>query len=69
MTGDEGTTVTTQSVPSIGGDAMIVSGGHVGDEFRANGVNYTENPGVDLDTGAYPAGTVMTDSTPTDNVN
>lgn len=72
---DEGTEVTTQQVPSIdpgvSATAPIVTSAHVSNEFRANGVNYNtnESTGTDLDTGGYPAGTAMTDSTPTDDIN
>ncbi len=64
-----GVEVTDQSVPSIGGNAQIVSSAHLTDGNRAEGVAYNENPGVDLDAGPYPSGTVMSDSTPGDNVN
>ncbi len=71
MPGDEGKEIAMQSVPSVQGDgtAEIVASQHVSDEFRANGVEYNEVPGVDLTDQPYPAGTVMTDSTPNDDVN
>ncbi len=75
MPGDEGTEVTKQQVPTIGGvdgapsTAPIVSGGHVDNTNRAEGVAYPENFGVDVTTRPYPNGTVMTDSTPNESIN
>ena len=71
MPGDEGREIAMQSVPSVQGEGMaeIVASAHVSDEFRANGVEYNENPGVDVTNAPYPAGTAMTDSTPGDDVN
>lgn len=74
-------TVEYQSVPAIGGadyrkanvltltDAKIVKSAHVGSDMRAEGVNYNEVEGMDVTTQAYPAGTVMKDNTPSDDVN
>lgn len=70
--GDEGVEVKDQSVPSIGGPAQIVQSAHVGDAMRAEGVNYNtdESIGVQVDVNeAYPAGTAMNDSTPSDDIN
>lgn len=75
--GDEGTEVGTQQVPTIGGidgvsgTAPVVASAHLGDAMRSEGVNYNtdQSIGVDLDTGAYPAGTQMSDSSPSDDVN
>lgn len=67
-----GTEVTDQSVPSIGGPAMVVKSAHLTDQNRANGVDYNtdESVGVNLDIGeSYPKGTAMKDNTPTDDVN
>lgn len=60
--------VKTVEVASIdpSGSAPIVEGGHVEGN---GGPEYNENPGVDVTTKPYPAGTAMTDSTPGDNVN
>ncbi len=60
MTGDSGIEVKDQSVPSIGGNAEIVAGGHVSDQNRANGVNYPEAFGAGPTGHGYPAGTVNT---------
>lgn len=71
MAGDEGREIAKQSVPAIGGsqfrssiglpaDTPVVASAHLTDGPRAEGFAYNENPGVDLDTGAYPAGTVTT---------
>lgn len=77
MTNDEGIAVNTQTVAAIGGKegrttmspeaqtVQIVSGGHISDSMRAEGVTYPENPGV----GPFPEGTRMGDSTPGDEVN
>lgn len=80
--GDEGTEVQMQQVPAIGGSdyrnsigvpptATNVQSAHLGDAMRAEGVNYNtdESIGTDLTTTGYPAGTAMTDSTPTDDIN
>ncbi len=71
-----GTAVTDQQVPTIGGidgvpgTAPVVSSAHLGDGNRAEGVMYTETPGVGGPEGnGFPAGTSMSDSTPTDHVN
>lgn len=75
MPGDEGREIGMQQVPTIGGTdgisstATIVASEHVSDAFRANGVAYNENPGVDVTTQPYPQGTAMNDSTPGDDVN
>lgn len=51
----------------------IVKTAHAGfgdQGVRAEGVAYdSNNVGVDVDTSPYPAGTRMTDSTPSDNIN
>lgn len=60
MTTDGGIEVKDQSVPSIGGNADIVAGGHVSDQNRANGVNYPEAFGAGPTGHGYPAGTVNT---------
>lgn len=78
--GDEGVEVQRQEVPAIGGadyrakeglptSAPIVKSEHVGDAMRAEGVNYTEVPGMDVTTRPFPPGTKMTDSTPSDDIN
>lgn len=73
--GDEGTEVNTQQVPTIGGTdgipstAPVVASAHLGDASRSEGVAYPETFGVDVTTDAYPSGTVMSDSTPSDDVN
>lgn len=71
--GDEGKEIPMQQVPSIdpsvGATAPIVASAHVSSDFRAEGVNYNETPGVSLTTAPYPQGTVMSDSTPNDDVN
>ncbi len=72
MYDDEGTYVSKQSVPSIGGPAPIVSGGHVGDGNRANGVSYNTDNSIGVggpDGNGYPAGTAMKDNTPGEGVN
>lgn len=83
MSGDEGVEVKLQKVAAIGGaegraglssdaqEAVIVASAHVGDAMRSEGVNYNtdQSIGVSLDTGAYPAGTSMGDSTPGDDIN
>ncbi len=75
MTGDEGREISYQQVPTIGGvdgaptTAKVVASKWLGDGERAEGVMYTENPGTMLDTGPFPTGTAMTDSTPSDDVN
>ena len=56
MENDGAKEVKTESVPSIGGDAEVVQSDHLDNEFRANGVDYNENPGVDVTTSAYPEG-------------
>lgn len=72
--------VKTQETPAIGGaeyrnsigispTSSVVASVHLGDAMRAEGVAYPENPGVDVTTDAYPQGTVMTDSSPQDDVN
>jgi len=81
-TGDEGKEVQFQEVPAIGGadyrasigvptTVPVVASEHLGDGMRAEGVNYNTNEsiGTDLTTTGYPTGTVMTDSTPTDDIN
>lgn len=80
--GDEGVEVQKQSVAAMGGaeyrsseglspTVEIVQSEHVGDAMRAEGVNYNtdESIGTDLNTAGYPAGTEMTDSTPSDDAN
>ncbi len=67
MTGNEGKAVGTQTVPSIGGPATIVEGGHV-DQLNSY-PSYPAAAQVSLDGGAYPAGTKMSDSTPSDDIN
>ncbi len=52
--------LTSGFVPSIGGNAEIVAGGHVSDQNRANGVNYPEAFGAGPTGHGYPAGTVNT---------
>lgn len=81
MEGDEGTVVTTQTVPAIGGvegrsdmvpevqTVQVVASAHLSDANRANGIAYNENPGVDVTTEPYPQGTRMSDSTPGERVN
>lgn len=77
MPGDEGTEVKLQQVPTMDAlpydavsTAPVVASAHLGSNFRAEGVNYPETPGVMVDAGeAYPAGTVMNDSTPRDDIN
>ena len=82
MEGDEGTAVQDQTVPAIGGmegragmspeakTVPVVASAHLTDGPRAEGVMYPENPGVGGPEGnGFPAGTSMTDSTPSDNVN
>lgn len=77
MAGDEGTEVQKQQVPTIGGidgipsSASVVASAHLRDAMRSEGVAYNTNEsiGTDLDTGNYPAGTSMNDSTPSDDVN
>ena len=64
MAGDEGKEIPMASVPSIGGNAQVVASAHL-DGSRNEGVAYPENPGV----GPFPAGTAMSDSTPSDSVN
>jgi len=67
MEGDEGMVVGTQSVPSIGGNATIVAGGHI---VGSGAPSYPETPGVGGPDGSgYPSGTVMKDNTPGDPVN
>lgn len=74
---DEGKEVSTQQVPTIGGTdgapstAPVVVSAHLGDAMRAEGVNYNSNEsvGMDVTTGAYPTGTAMNDSTPSDDIN
>jgi len=72
--GDEGKVVGTQQVPSIdpsvGATAPVVATAHLTDQNRAEGVNYPEAFGNGGPTGSgYPAGTAMSDSTPSDSVN
>ena len=80
MTGDEGTEVKTQTVPAIGGaeyrssigvpsTSENVASAHLTDGNRANGVAYPEAFGGGPTGSGYPAGTAMSDSTPSDNVN
>lgn len=81
MTNDSGTFVADATVPAIGGaegrkelspyaqTVQVVASAHLTDGPRAEGVSYNENPGVDLDTGAYPAGTKFSDSTPGESIN
>jgi len=69
MQGDEGMEVKTQGVPRIGGEAAskyspdggsttpVVASAHLTDGPRAEGVAYTEVPGMDVTTQGYPAGT------------
>ena len=58
VTGSGGTPVSTTSVPSIGGNAEVVSSAHL-NESRAEGVAYDTNVSVGekLDTGGFPTGT------------
>lgn len=69
--GDEGKEVGTQMVPDIGGEgsAKVVASAHLSDGNRAEGVNYSEVPGMAVTQKAYPSGTVMSDSTPNDDIN
>ncbi len=55
--GQAAPTSTVPTMGSLSGRADIA--GNVGNEPRAEGVNYNTNEsiGVDLDTGGYPAGT------------
>lgn len=66
---DSGTPISYQTVASIGGDAKIAQSAHVGDDNRADGVAYNENPGVDVTSHAYPTGTAFKDTTPGEPVN
>lgn len=74
---DEGKEVSTEQVPTIGGtdgapsSAPVVASAHLGDAMRAEGVNYNSDQsiGVDVTTKAYPSGTAMSDSTPSDDIN
>ncbi len=63
-------------VPTIGGidgvspTATIADMGHTdSNQFRAEGVPYGENFGVDVTTEPYPQGTAMKDTSPGDDVN
>lgn len=77
MPGDEGVEVKLQQVPTMDAlpygsvsTAPVVASAHLGDAMRSEGVNYPENSGVMVDAGAaYPQGTVMNDSSPTDDIN
>lgn len=76
MEGDEGKTVTTEQVPTIGGTdgapstAPVVFSDHNNEsQFRAEGVMYPENSQVDVTSKPYPQGTAMTDTTPADDIN
>lgn len=81
MTGDEGTEVTLQQTPAIGGaeyrssiglppTAPVVASAHLGGASRSEGVMYSETFGTTGPDGSgYPAGTAMKDSTPSDDVN
>lgn len=80
MPGDEGVEVKTQEVAAMGGADIraenglpitvpVVASAHLTDGMRAEGVSYNETPGVNVTTQAYPAGTAMNDTTPTDNIN
>ena len=64
---DEGSEVSKVTVPSIGGTAQIVATAHLND--GGTPPSYPATPGVSLDGGAYPKGTAMADTTPTDPVN
>ncbi len=67
-----GTEETKKTVPSIGGPATIAADGHTSDGNRAEGVNYDSNQSIGTggpEGSGYPAGTAMTDNTPSDSVN
>lgn len=65
-----GTEEQKKTVPSIGGPATIAADGHTDDGGAQAVSSYPETPGVGGPEGTgFPAGTVMTDKTPGDNVN
>lgn len=79
-----GTAAQTQEVPAIGGaegrsnlvpearTAPVAKSSHLGDEFRAEGVHYNTDQSIGTggpEGSGYPAGTSMTDHTPSDAVN
>lgn len=67
---DSGKMINYEKIPSIDGGvepmAPIVQTAH---NVPSGAPSYPETPGVSLDGGAYPSGTVMKDNTPGDNVN
>ena len=68
---DSGKMINYEKIPSIDGGAedsmgTIVQTAH---NVPSGAPSYPETPGVSLDGGAYPSGTVMEDKTPGDHVN